>query len=377
MTQYDYDLFVIGAGSGGVRAGRIAAGLRRQGGHRRGVSRRRHLRDPRLRAQEAARLRQPLRRRLRGRARLRLDGARADLRLADADRRQGQGIGAPRSGLSHGARQGRGRADRRARDGRRAERGEACQVGPHRHGRRRSSSPRAASPGLPSRGPASSTSSPPTRRSICRACRRASSSPVAAISRWSSPASSRGSASRPPSSTAATKSCAASTRICATASPMPMPPRASDFHSATSSRIREDGAGLVGHLSNGTRAGSRADHVRHRPHAQYGRPRPRKGRRRARLERPRGRQRVFEVVGRQHLRRRRRDRPRGADARRHPRGPCVCRHRVRQQAAHDRARADPDRGVLDARGRAPSVCPSTWHASAAPSSTSTRPRSAR
>ena len=27
MTQYDYDLFVIGAGSGGVRAARMAAGL--------------------------------------------------------------------------------------------------------------------------------------------------------------------------------------------------------------------------------------------------------------------------------------------------------------------------------------------------------------
>jgi len=27
MSNYDYDLFVIGAGSGGVRAGRMAAGL--------------------------------------------------------------------------------------------------------------------------------------------------------------------------------------------------------------------------------------------------------------------------------------------------------------------------------------------------------------
>jgi len=26
MTQYDYDLFVIGAGSGGVRAARMASG---------------------------------------------------------------------------------------------------------------------------------------------------------------------------------------------------------------------------------------------------------------------------------------------------------------------------------------------------------------
>ena len=54
MTDFDYDLFVIGAGSGGVRASRIAASHGAQGGGGRGVPDRRHLRDPRLRAQEAA-----------------------------------------------------------------------------------------------------------------------------------------------------------------------------------------------------------------------------------------------------------------------------------------------------------------------------------
>ena len=66
MSAFDYDLFVIGGGSGGVRAARIAAGARRQGGDRRGIPLRRHLRDPRLRAQEAAGLCQPLPRRVRG-----------------------------------------------------------------------------------------------------------------------------------------------------------------------------------------------------------------------------------------------------------------------------------------------------------------------
>ena len=59
---YDYDLFVIGAGSGGVRASRIAAGSRRARRHLRGLPRRRHLRDPRLRAEEAAGLRLQVRR---------------------------------------------------------------------------------------------------------------------------------------------------------------------------------------------------------------------------------------------------------------------------------------------------------------------------
>ena len=68
MTSYDYDLFVIGGGSGGVRGARMAGGRGRQGGHRRGVPLRRDLRHPRLRAQEAFQLCRPFPRGLRGRA---------------------------------------------------------------------------------------------------------------------------------------------------------------------------------------------------------------------------------------------------------------------------------------------------------------------
>ena len=63
--------------AGGPHRGRP----RRPGAARRGVPGRRHLRDPRLRAEEADGLCRPLRRRVRGCRRLRLDRARAALRL--------------------------------------------------------------------------------------------------------------------------------------------------------------------------------------------------------------------------------------------------------------------------------------------------------
>ena len=55
---YDYDLFVIGAGSGGVRAARLAAMTGARVARRRGAPGRRHLRDPRLHAEEVHGLRQ-------------------------------------------------------------------------------------------------------------------------------------------------------------------------------------------------------------------------------------------------------------------------------------------------------------------------------
>ena len=73
MSEFDVDLFVIGAGSGGVRAARDRGRLRRAGHGGGGIPRRRHLRDPRLRAEEAAGLCQPLRRRFPGCGGLRLD----------------------------------------------------------------------------------------------------------------------------------------------------------------------------------------------------------------------------------------------------------------------------------------------------------------
>ena len=60
---------------------------------------------------------------------------------------------------------------------------------------------------------------------------------------------------------------------------------------------------------------------------------------------------LLALLGREHLRRRRRHRPRQPHAGRHPRGPRLRRHRVRQQADHRRPRAGPDRRVLHARDR--------------------------
>ena len=87
--DFDVDLFVIGAGSGGVRAARIAAGPWRQSDDRRGIPHRRNLRHPRLRAEETAGLRQPLRRRVPRRRRIRLERRRDPLRLAETGRGQG------------------------------------------------------------------------------------------------------------------------------------------------------------------------------------------------------------------------------------------------------------------------------------------------
>jgi ribose 5-phosphate isomerase len=89
--MFDYDLFVIGGGSGGCAppaSPRPAARGSRSPRNTDG----RHLRDPRLRAEEADGLRQRLRRRLRGRGRLRLERRRDELRLGRADRRQGREI---------------------------------------------------------------------------------------------------------------------------------------------------------------------------------------------------------------------------------------------------------------------------------------------
>ena len=57
MADHDVDLFVIGAGSGGVRAARIAASYGARVMIAEEYPRRRHLRDPRLRAEEASGLR--------------------------------------------------------------------------------------------------------------------------------------------------------------------------------------------------------------------------------------------------------------------------------------------------------------------------------
>ena len=73
MTAFDYDLFVIGGGSGGVRAGAAGGSDGKARRHRRGIPFRRNLRHPRLRAEEALRLRVAVSRTFRGFGRLRLD----------------------------------------------------------------------------------------------------------------------------------------------------------------------------------------------------------------------------------------------------------------------------------------------------------------
>ena len=70
---YDYDLFVIGAGSGGVRAARRAAAAGARVAIAEVGPRRRHLRHPRLRAEEAAGLCLALPRGVRGQRLLRLE----------------------------------------------------------------------------------------------------------------------------------------------------------------------------------------------------------------------------------------------------------------------------------------------------------------
>ena len=91
--------------------------------------------------------------------------------------------------------------------------------------------------------------------------------------------------------------------------------------------------------------------VRHRPRAERRQARAERGRRRDREERRHRRRRIFAHHGAKHLRRRRCDQPDQPDAGRDPRGPCLRRHRVRRQAHHRRPRQCADRGVLRARGR--------------------------
>ena len=74
------------------------------------------------------------------------------------------------------------------------------------------------------------------------------------------------------------------------------------------------------------------------------------------------------------LRRRRRHQPGQPDPHRHPRGPRLRRHGVRQQAHHGRPRPDPDRRLLDAGDRRHRLRRGGGPGDATARSTSTRPR---
>ena len=77
MARYDFDLFTIGAGSGGVRASRMSARYGARVAIAEETRARRHLRERRLHPEEAARLRVGVPARRRGCGGLRLDRAAA------------------------------------------------------------------------------------------------------------------------------------------------------------------------------------------------------------------------------------------------------------------------------------------------------------
>ena len=357
MSTYDYDLFVIGGGSGGVRAARIAAGYGAKVAIAEEYRVRRHLRDPRLRAQEAAGLRQPLPRRFRGCGAASAGACTAaKLRLADADRQQGRGDRAPRGRLSRGASSSAGvepSSQARAELVGRAH-GASCKPGnrtvtaehdPDRHRR---------TPGRAANCPASGTPSPPTRRSIStRLPKSHRRSPAAATSPWSSPASSTGLGVDTTLLYRGAKIlrgfdeelrdhlteelfkrgidvvCNADIAAIDKGWTRPHRPRLTDGSTVETGQVMF----ATGRTPNTAGLGLEKAGV------ELGR----EGRDR--------RRRVLALLRRQHLRRRRRHRPRQPDARCHPRGPRLRRHRVRQQADGGRPRAGADRRVLHAGDR--------------------------
>ncbi len=88
-----------------------------------------------------------------------------------------------------------------------------------------------------------------------------------------------------------------------------------------------------------------------RPPAEHRRPRARNRRHRGRPRRRDPGRRLLADADALDLRRRRRHEPRQPHPDRDPRGPRLRRHRVRRQADDRRPFADPDRGLLDARDR--------------------------
>ncbi len=130
MSEFDVDLFVIGARLRRRARGSDRGRLRRPGHGGGGVPRRRNLRDPRLRAEETHGLCRPLRRRFPRCGRVRLDAFPAPaLRLGDPDPQQGQGNRPARGHLPRQPRQGR------RRDRGRPGRHRGCPYGPPREDR--------------------------------------------------------------------------------------------------------------------------------------------------------------------------------------------------------------------------------------------------
>ena len=329
--------------------------LRRPGDDRRGISRRRHLRHPRLRAEEASGLRVALSPRIRGRGRLRLDACRRrrfdwPTLIANKDTRDR----AARGGLHRQSREGR----RRDRQEPRGHRGRATRSGCSRPARASApatswSRPAAAPheghviPGLEHVISSNEAFHLPTlpRRVLVQgggyiavefACIFAGLGVAgdAGLSRREHPARLRRRCARAP----ARRDGAA---------------RHQDHHRQDRHRGREARRRPISsRLSGRRRDRGRPGDVRR---SAAGRTSPASAwRRRASTcgaeRRHRGR-RLFAHRRAVDLRRRRRHQPRQSDAGRDPRGPCLRRHRVRRQADRGRSRQCPDRGVLRARGR--------------------------
>ena len=184
------------------RIGRRARGAhrgrpRREGDGRRGIPHRRHLRHPRLRAEEAAGLRQPLRRRFRATPQA---SAGASARRASIGRRSSRPRRSEITRLSGAYRanlEGAGVELDRAARRRRRRPSRAARRRPRDHRARHiliATGARPAAAAAASK--ASNTRSPRTRFSICRLSRAGCWSSAAAISRSNSPRCSRGSAPR-------------------------------------------------------------------------------------------------------------------------------------------------------------------------------------
>ena len=117
----------------------------------------------------------------------------------------------------------------------------------------------------------------------------------------------------------------------------------------TIEKVEKHGHEFTTHLSSGSSIASDQGDVRDRPAPQHRQSRAGEGRRRHQPgERRHRRGRVVKDLGRQHLRDRRRHAPHQSDAGGDPRGPCFRRHRVRQAPGPGRPRHDPDRRVLAA-----------------------------
>ena len=267
MAAYDFDLFVIGGGSAGVRCARIAAGH----GARVGIAEERFWGGtcvnvgcvPKKLLVQAGEY-----------------GAWADDAAgfgwtikkgphdwAQADRRQGHGDRPAQRHLPPLA----GRRRRTIFDARAVlldaahagGRRQARHRGAHRHRHRRPSGARRHSP-------APSSASSPTTRSTCRDAAAHRHARLAATSRWSSPASSRRSAPRWTWSTASRCRCAASTRTCARRLAEALAAQGVALHPGCRAlELEADGDHARADLGDGTHAARRPGVLRHRPPARH------------------------------------------------------------------------------------------------------------